>query len=61
MPENKKRPETQDCANSQTGGSVKLPEPTSDQREYVSDLIEWRDKSYTPNSVIGGPNGRGVD
>jgi endonuclease YncB( thermonuclease family) len=39
-----------------TGGLVTVPAPTSDQREYVSDLIKWRDSSYTPDSVIGGPD-----
>jgi hypothetical protein len=43
----------------QTGGSVTVPPPTSDQRKYVSDLIKWRDGSYTPNSVIGGPVAEG--
>lgn len=44
-----------------SASTVTIPAPTPDQREYVSDIIKWRDSSYKPDSVIGGPNRRVVD
>lgn len=38
-----------------------IPEPTANQREYVSDMIKWREESYEPDAVIGGPTPRCVD
>lgn len=34
---------------------VLIPEPTEDQKEYVAALIRWREESYQPELVIGGP------
>lgn len=36
--------------------TTSVPAPTADQSKYVSDIIKWRDSSYKPDAVIGGPN-----
>lgn len=35
---------------------VVVPPPTQDQIDYVAEQIKWREESYDPNQVIGGPD-----
>lgn len=32
-----------------------IPEPSEDQKEYVRQMIKWREDSYDPDQEIGGP------
>lgn len=37
------------------GGTFIPPEPPEDHCEYVANVIKWREESYDPEQVIGGP------
>ncbi len=31
--------------------------PTHEQQKYVADALDWAEKSFKPDSTIGGPEG----
>jgi hypothetical protein len=35
--------------------ALTIPPPTQDQIDYVAEQIKWREESYDPGKVVGGP------